>query len=140
MASYDIADDDDLYSRVRSETQYAETSDELDQPTLLTLVENAKYELDVKAGVSSSDFYSDKGVTLALLGLTCIKAKASVENITVNGWTIGGGDVSVEVDDPDAEDYNFARFEAMMNDGLVESDTASGSSFPTNINSGAYIS
>lgn len=139
MASFDITDKSGLQSKVRSETGYDDTPDELPASDLGDLVDDAMLLLAVKAGFTESDYFSDRGATLALLGASCIKSKASVENITVDSWSIGSGDVAIDASGAGDEDRVFAEYEDMMETGLAKSEAATESAFPTNINSGTYI-
>ncbi len=141
MSSYDITSDRDLHQFVRAETDYADTRDELPQSRLSTLTESAKLRLAVKANVDEG-WYSDRGLGLALLGVTCIKAKASVENHSVESWSIRGGDVDIQARDSDGESIQYTAYERMIADGMATSDvsTSEPTSSATNINSASYIS
>ncbi len=122
-APWDITDDEELKSAVRDETQYTEKqlpTDNSDGPDLNGLVDSAKRVLALKAGVTS--FYNDRGVSVALLGVTCAKAKGAVENSPVQVKNVAGDDVTFRVSDGGS--LQLAEYEEMTRLGLSESQTA----------------
>lgn len=97
MASWDLTSDSELRTAVRAQTQYEDSSKELPQSELDTLVERAKHRLYLETNDSS--WYSDSGLGLALLGYTCMRAKSAMENIPLDSYSLGDEDVSFDADD-----------------------------------------
>lgn len=114
--SYDITSDSDLRQAVRDETQY--DTDLLSQSDLEGNVRSAKRVLALKAGVETN-FYDDRGLAVALLGVTCAKAKGAVENSPVVVKNLGTGDVTFRESDGDS--LQLAEYEEMAQLGLAES-------------------
>lgn len=138
MADYDISSNDDLKRLVRAETLYEDSPDELPESTLDDQIDSAKLYVHTKTG--SDAWYTDRGLGLVLLGYTAAKAKGAVENISVDGWTVGGGDVSIDASGAgDPDQVQFAQYEEMIQTGLSTSDSVESSGLPTNINSASYI-
>lgn len=135
MSDHEIVNDQDLRGRVRAETQYNDTPDELAQATLKTLVKDAK--LLVQAKTDSTEWYTDLGLSLVLLGTTCAKAKASVENYSVESWNFGGGSITAK--DSDGNSVQMTQYSEMISEGMKSSDTATRST-PTLSNTRSYIS
>jgi hypothetical protein len=138
MNDYDITSNTELDERVRAETGYEDTPDELPQSDLETLRANAKLVLATDAGVDDG-WYTDRGLGLALLGVTCVKAKARVENYSVSSWSLGGGDVSIEVEDSDGSSIQMTEYENMIQMGMARADDVDATLTATNINSASYI-
>jgi len=116
MESYDITSDNDLQSAVRTETGYDEGT--LSNDDLENLIDSAKRVLALKAGVTS--FYSDRGLAVALLGVTCAKAKGAVENSPVRVKNLAGQDVTFR--DSDGGSLQLGQYEDMTQLGLAESN------------------
>jgi hypothetical protein len=93
------SNDSELKTAVRAETSYEDTPDELPSDTFDDLVERAKARLEVQTG--TDQWYSDNGLGLALVAYTCMRAKASLENISMAGYSIGAEDVDFHHADPD---------------------------------------
>lgn len=113
---YDITSDSDLKTAVRTETQYDEKA--LSTDDLNNLIESAKRVLSLKAGVTS--FYDDRGLAVALLGVTAAKAKGSVENSPVRVDNLAGQDVTFRTSD--GSSLQIAQYEDMTQLGLAESE------------------
>lgn len=103
--SFDINNDTDLKQRFRSITGYQDNSDEITSSELDTLIKQMKF--DIKTEYNTSNFYSDDGVTMALLYTTCIFGKARIENYSVSSYNIGSESISVM----DASPEDSAQFQ-----------------------------
>lgn len=117
---WDIQDDSDLQAAVRDETDY----DERTLPTssdggadLEGIIESAKRTLALQAGVT--DFYDDRGIAVALLGISCGKAKAAAENSPLQVKDVSGQNVTFRTSDGDS--LQVAQYEEMTQLGLSES-------------------
>jgi hypothetical protein len=115
--NWDITTDSELKSAVRTETQY--DTGKLSDSDLDGLVDSAKRVLAIKADVTS--FYDDRGLAVALLGVTCAKAKGAVENSPVVTKNLAGGDVTFRTSD--GSSLQLAQYEAMTSEGLSSSDS-----------------
>lgn len=113
---WDIQDDSDLEDAVYDETQYDEN--ELSQSDLSGLIDSAKRVMALKADVTS--FYDDRGLAVALLGVTAAKAKGAVENSPVRVKNLAGQDVTFR--DSDGGSLQLAQYEDMTQLGLAESE------------------
>jgi|APHM01.1.fsa_nt_gi hypothetical protein len=110
--AFDITNNTELAQAVRSETQY--DTQQLDVEDLAELVNSAKRELALRAGVT--DFYGDRGLAVALLGTVCAKAKGAVENSPVVTKDISGQNVTFRASD--GESLQLAQYEDMVQRGL----------------------
>jgi len=120
--SWDITSDSDLRDAIRDETHY--TDDRLPQtntdgPDLDGVVESAKRVLALRAGVT--DFYSERGLAVALLGIACAKAKGAVENSPVRVKNIGAEDVTMRTSD--GTSLQVQSYEEMVMLGLAEASS-----------------
>lgn len=113
--SYDIQNDSDLTTAVRSETQYDDGV--LSPSDLDELIKSAKRVLSLKADVTQ--FYDDRGIAVALFGITCAKAKGSVENSPVKVKNLGAEDVTFRTSD--GESLQLEQYESMTEMALAES-------------------
>lgn len=120
--SYDIDGDGALAQRVRAETGYDDSPDELPQTDLDMLIETAKLQLDAQFRTDIPTFYDDRGLTLALLATVAIKAKAYVENVSVDVWDFDGG--RIETRDTTGESFQVAQYEQMLTAGMAAVQTA----------------
>jgi hypothetical protein len=111
-----ITDDSGLRDAVRDETAY--DTGKIDTETLKGLLDSAKRILALQADVTS--FYDDRGITMALLGVTCIKAKSHVENQPVRVKNLAGEDVTFRT--TDGSSLQVEEYEEMTRLGLAESD------------------
>jgi len=109
---YDITSDTELREAVRTETQYSENH--ISQDDLKGLVSSGKRLLALRAGVS--DFYADRGLAVALLGVTAAKCKGAVENSPVRVDNIGPNDVTFRTSD--GSSLQLAQYEEMVQMGL----------------------
>jgi len=116
MQSYDITSDSDLQTAVRTETGYDEGT--LSTDDLNSLIDSAKRVLALKVGVTS--FYDDRGLAVALLGVTCAKAKGAVENSPVRVKNLAGQDVTFRTSD--GSSLQLGQYEEMTQLGLAESE------------------
>lgn len=114
--TWDITDDSELRDAVRTETQYDDGK--LTTEDLKGLVKSAKRVMALKADVTS--FYDDRGLTVALLGVVCAKAKGAVENQPVRVDNIGAGDTTFRTSD--GSSLQLAEYEEMTQLGLTESE------------------
>lgn len=114
---WDITDDTSLKDAVRHETQYDEGK--LSQDDMTGLVESAKRVLALKAGITS--FYEERAVAVALLGITCAKAKGAVQNSPVRVKDIGGQNVTFRTDGE--ESLQLTQYEEMTQLGLREASS-----------------
>lgn len=113
---WDITTDTELQSAVRVETGY--DSSTLPADDLDGVIDSAKRVLALKAGVTS--FYSDRGLAVALLGVTCAKAKGTVENSPVRVKNLAGQDVTFRTSDGSSIQVN--EYEEMTRLGLSSSE------------------
>lgn len=113
--SWDVTDDSALRDAVRTETQY--DTGKLPVDDLKGLVDSAKRNLALRADVSS--FYDDRGITVALLGITCAKAKGAVENSPVVTKDLGGQNVTFRASD--GTSLQLTQYEEMAQRGLANS-------------------
>lgn len=120
MESWDIASDTELEDAVRHETGY-DVSD-MSADRLTSIVERAKQHLYLKT--DASDWYSDSGMSLALFGYACMRAKSSVENIPLDSYNLGDEDVSFDTDDPD-DSIQMKQWANDISTGMSASDAAS---------------
>jgi hypothetical protein len=123
--SWDITTDTELMNAVRNETQY--TTDQLptqsdadDDPDLEGLLQSAKRVLSLKGDITA--FYDDRGTAVALLGVTCAKAKGAVENSPVVTKDLGAQNVTFRASD--GSSIQLDEYEEMTRLGLAESETA----------------
>jgi len=113
--SFDITSDTELSSAVRTETGY--DSDKVDSGDMDGLIDSAKRELALMA--DSTNFYADRGITHALVGLTCVKAKAHVENQPVTTKNLGPDDVTFRT--TDGSSLQVQQYEESIRRGLANS-------------------
>lgn len=133
MNTWDITSDSDLQTAVRHETGYEES--DLDADRLSSILDRAKHRLYLRA--DSSGWYNDSGLGLALFGYSCIRAKASVENIPLDSYNLLDEDVSFDTDDPD-DSIQLQQWHQDVQEGLSNSGAASQTSRLPN-NSTDYI-
>jgi len=136
MPSYQIKDDIDLKDSVRDLTGYRDNRDELPEPELNGIIETMKLRLSTK--FSDTNWYSDDGYSLVLLGATCIYCKAQVENYSVDSYSIG--DESIEVSNATPEDSSqFQLWKDMVVEGTKNSSVLESSSSSRMLNTSEYI-
>lgn len=132
----EIESDEKLKLIVRSLTSYSENEDELPEPVLDAQVSAAKLRLKNKTG--STAWYSDDGLSQALLGYTCILAKNSVENYSVSSWTLGDEEIDVSgVREEDAPQYIF--WNELIYEGLKSTEATTTSQNVGLRNTSSYI-
>jgi hypothetical protein len=118
---WDIQDDSDLKAAVRDETDYDSSTlpaTDADGTDLDGLIQSGKRVLALQADVT--DFYGDRGIAVALLGIVAAKAKASVENSPLQVKNVSGQDVTFRTSDGDS--LQVSEYEEMTQLGLSESD------------------
>jgi hypothetical protein len=115
-ADFDITTDTDLRDAVRTETQYTET--QLSTEDIDGLVDSGKRVLALRADVS--DFYGDRGVAVALLGIVCAKVKGAAENQPVRVDNVGPNDVTFRTSD--GSSLQLGQYEDMTQLGLSEAE------------------
>jgi hypothetical protein len=113
---WDITSDTELQAAVRAETQY--DTGKLSADDLSDLIDSAKRVLALRADVTQ--FYDDRGIAVALLGVTCAKTKGAVENSPVLVENIAGEDVRFR--ESDGSSLQLGQYEAMTERGLAESE------------------
>jgi hypothetical protein len=118
MAEYDITNDTELRAAVRTETQYDDAR--LSTEDLKGLVDSAKRVLALRA--EATDFYGDRGLSVALLGVVCAKAKGAVENSPVRVKNISQDDVTFRTSD--GSSLQVGQYETMVQVGLSNSEVA----------------
>lgn len=119
MSEHQLQNDSDLKDVVRALTLYEDSQDELPDAKLDAQIRGAKIKLSTK--VDSTNWYSDSGLSTALLGTTLIYAKCAVENYSITRWDIGGQYIDVSgANDTDQPQFN--EWAAMVADGLADSD------------------
>jgi len=114
---WDITSDAELQAAVRHETQY--DTGKISTEGLEGVVRSAKRVLSLKADVTS--FYDDRGIAVALMGITCAKTKGSVENSPVQVKNLGTEDVTFRASD--GTSLQLGQYEEMTRLGLTEADT-----------------
>lgn len=100
LPNFAIENDSELKSAVRDTTSYDDNTDELPAPQLHGLLEDAKREMYGRTG--SDQWYSDVNYGQALKAWTAIIAKAAVENINIESYSIA--DESISLSNADRED------------------------------------
>lgn len=91
--------DSELIEIVRGETGYEDTPDELPASDMDVIVGQSKARMELETG--SDAYYSDDGLGFALAAYTKMRAKASVENVSLASYTIGDEQVSFKNADPE---------------------------------------
>lgn len=121
MSTFEISSDAEVKHKVRALTGYEDSDDELPEPTLDALLDISKSRLSTKAG--SQAWYTDPSLGQALLGVTAILAKSSVENYSVDSWTIGEESINVSGSGDDS-DAQFSHWNQLVVEGLKSSNNA----------------
>lgn len=129
------SNDSELRQRVRDRTSYEDTADELPQSQLEGIVDSAKSRLELEA--STDAWYSDDGITFSLVAYTCMRAKAAVENVPLDGYSIGDEEVSFDSEEPD-DSAQYQQWAEDVRVGLDSSDKDSSTSLKMQ-NSSSYI-
>lgn len=127
--------DSELEQIVRGETGYEETDDELDQSDMDVVIGQSKARIELETG--SDQYYSDDGLGFALAAYTKMRAKASVENVSLSSYSVGDEQVSFENADPETNQQlqQWAEDVRVGLDGS-ELDESTG---PTIANTSGYI-
>lgn len=127
--------DNELKARVRDETSYEDTADELPSSQLDGIVEAAKGRVELETG--SDQWYADDGLGFVLAAYTAMRAKAAIENVPLASYSIG--DEQVTFDDDTVEDS--AQYQQWAEDIRIGLDASSldDPKGPTLQNSTGYI-
>jgi len=120
MASFDITSEAELKTAIRARTQYNES--ELSADDIEAQIHDAQRDLLLQTGIEEADFYSDRGVTQALLGMACVKSKGAVENSPVVTKNLAGEDVTFRTSD--GSSLQVTEYEQMVQQGLANSEAA----------------
>lgn len=116
------SNDSELRQRVRDLTSYEDTADELPQTQLEGIVDSAKSRLELETG--TDQWYSDDGITFALVAYTCMRSKAAVENVPLASYSIGDEQVSFDGDEPE-DSAQYQQWAEDVRIGLDASDADS---------------
>lgn len=116
-ADFDITADTDLRDAVYTETQYSRDK-HISEDDVDGLIDSGKRVLALRADVS--DFYGDRGIAVALLGIVCAKAKGAVENSPVRVDNVGPNDVTFRTSD--GSSLQLGQYEDMTQLGLSEAE------------------
>lgn len=90
---FQLTDDTELKAAVRDATSYDDTQDQLPESQLDGNVADAKRDMYIETG--SSEWYSDLAYGQALKAWTQIVAKAAVENINIESFSIADEQISL---------------------------------------------
>lgn len=119
LPSFALTDDSELTEAVRDATSYDDNNDELPSTQLAGLLEDAKREM---YGRTKSDkWYSDVNYGQALKAWTCIIAKAAVENINIDSYSIADESISLTNAAPD-ESQQIQMWMNQVHRGLNQSE------------------
>jgi len=113
---FDITTDTELREAARTETQYDEAH--ISEDDLKGLVASGKRLLALRADVT--EFYGDRGLAVALLGVVCAKVKGAVENSPVRVDNVGPNDVTFRTSD--GSSIQLAEYEDMVQQGLANAN------------------
>lgn len=133
--SYVIQSDAQLKARVRTATQYANNEDELADSDLDNIVDDAKLKVYLETG--TDQWYTDSGIGLVLYAYTCMRAKAAVENISIEKYTLGNETVTMRNADPE-DSQQIQQWADDIRTGLSASSLNT-TSKPTIVNTSEYI-
>ena len=111
--------DGEARTMVRTLTGYDDTNEELSSEALDSHLRIAKLQLYNDVGAES--FYDDAGLGQALVAAAAIYAKASIENYSVDRWSIGDTEVDVGAFN-NPEGAQFVRWAELHANGLQSSD------------------
>lgn len=116
MQDWDITSNEELKDAVRSLTQY--DKERLDVTELDALVDDGKRTLALKADITQ--FFDDRGIAVALLGIVAARAKGAVENSPVEVKDISGQNVRFRSSTGDS--LQLSQYESLTQLGLSESE------------------
>lgn len=91
--------DSELERIVRGETGYADHEDELPPQDMEIIIGQSKAKVELKTG--SDKYYSNDGLGFALSAYAKMRAKASMENVSMASYTFGDEQVSFSDADPE---------------------------------------
>jgi hypothetical protein len=123
MVNYDIADESELKSLVRTLTGYDNntvSNDDLENHIQIAQLRLTN-KVDLDTSTSGDPFYDDIGLSQALLFTTALFTKAEVENVSVDSWDVG--DVFIETRRAgDDEQAQFQQWAEYVREGIQSSD------------------
>lgn len=134
--TYIITSDEQLKDRVLSATQYDEDDFTRTDTDLDNLIDDAKLKVFVKTG--SDAWYTDSGIGMALYAYTCMRAKAAVENISIEGYTLGNETVKMHNATPE-QSQQIQQWVDDIADGLGSSTAVNSAGSTGVINTSGYI-
>lgn len=137
LPDFAIENDAELKSAVRDTTSYDSTEDELPAAQLDGLLDDAKRKMYGTTG--SDQWYEDVNYGQALKSWVAIIAKAAVENININSYSIADESISLSNADPDESQQILVWMEEVsraLRDSEVNFEKSQDLSFS---NSSAYI-
>lgn len=125
MPAPQVTDDRDVKDRVYASTNYEDSTDELPETQLDTLLDISKGRMVNDVGTDK--WYTERPLGDALVAYTCMRCKAAIENFAISGYTMGDETVQTRNADPDdsqqiqmwAEDI-----QAALNKSSVDSSTS----------------
>jgi len=91
--TFQLTDDTELKAAVRDATSYDDTQDQLPESQLDGNVADAKRDMYIETG--SSEWYNDLAYGQALKAWTQVVAKAAVENINIESFSIADEQISL---------------------------------------------
>jgi hypothetical protein len=127
--------DNELRQAVRAETSYDDTPDELPQSQLSDIVERAKAKVELETG--SESWFTDDGLGFALVAYTAMRAKASIENVPLSGYSLGDERVSFDQSDPE-DSQQLQQWAEDVSTGL-DASSADSAVGPVPTNTSGYI-
>lgn len=123
LPSFAVTSDAELETAVRDKTSYSATADELPGSDTTGqfkgIMEDAKRVLYMRT--DSDQWYSDIGYGQALVAMTALKAKESVENIHIQSYGIGDENLTFSNAGPD-ESQQITSWANEVNEGIDKSD------------------
>lgn len=91
--SFQLTTNQQLKEAVRDATSYSDTQDELPDSQLNGILDDAKRDMFIETG--SDHWYSDIAYGQALKAWTQVIAKAAVENINIDSYSIADEEISL---------------------------------------------
>ena len=116
MKDWDITNDEQLKQAIRSLTSY--DKNKLSESELDGVISHAKRELALRA--DTTGFYDDRGMAVALLGISASVAKGRTENQPVQVKNLGTDDVTFRTSDGGS--LQVTQYEQMTQLGLSNAD------------------
>lgn len=116
---FSLTNDSDVTDAVRNNTSYSDTGDELPQSQLDALLNDAKRDMAILT--DSTKWYDDLAYGQALKAWTNILAKAAVENIAIDSYSIADEQISLTNADPE-DSQQIQMWLTQVNRSLDKSD------------------